>query len=342
MLDPIISEDVIRGFSLPLPLDVLFKIPDASLAPLGCHKQDTINEIGEKIPKYRMTHDQSFPGPSGLSVNLRVIKESLPPIMYSFVLLRIIHYICNIRLRHPSTKIFICKVDLDSAYCRCHLSSSTAQESITIYENLLFIALRMTFGGAPCPSLWGIISESIADICNSLVQNPYWDHKLLFDSLSNELGPPIPLPDSFPFHPAQPISVNIPTNDISTIDIYINDTIGLAPDIEDNVARVSRAIPLVIHSLSRPLDPLEHPPRKDIILMKKFAAKGRMEETKMILGWLLNTRSLTISLPKDKFIHWSSEIARLLSSTRVKHKSLESYIGHLNHVAGIYLPMGHF
>jgi hypothetical protein len=132
MLDPIISEDVNRGFSLPFPLDVLFKILNASLAPLGCHKQDTINKIGVKIPKFRMTHDQSFPGPSGLSVNLRVIKESLPPIMYSFVLPRVIHYICNIRLRHPSTKIFICKVDLDSAYCRCHLSSSTAQESITI------------------------------------------------------------------------------------------------------------------------------------------------------------------------------------------------------------------
>jgi hypothetical protein len=33
------------------------------------------------VPKFRMTHDQSFPGPSGLSVNLWVEKEQLPNIM---------------------------------------------------------------------------------------------------------------------------------------------------------------------------------------------------------------------------------------------------------------------
>ncbi len=87
MLNPLIMEDVERGFSLPLSIDILYNIPNASLAPLGCHKQDTINEAGVKTPKYRMTHDQSFISLSGLLVNLRVNKESLPPIMYSFVLL---------------------------------------------------------------------------------------------------------------------------------------------------------------------------------------------------------------------------------------------------------------
>lgn len=93
-----ITEDVIRGFALPLPIDAIFDIPNASLAPLGCRKQETINEVGPKIPKYRMTHDQSFPGPSGLSVNLRVQNDKLPPIMYSYVLIRSIHYICSLCL----------------------------------------------------------------------------------------------------------------------------------------------------------------------------------------------------------------------------------------------------
>ncbi len=74
-MDSNITEDVACGFSLPLPTDLLFKIPNTSLAPLGCHKQEMINELEAQIPKYRMTHDQSFPGPSGLSVNLRVKKE---------------------------------------------------------------------------------------------------------------------------------------------------------------------------------------------------------------------------------------------------------------------------
>jgi len=117
MMDPLVSEDIAHGFALPLSIATLHKISDASLAPLGCHKQETINEVSDKIPKYHMTHDQSFPGPSGLSVNLRVITEELPQIMYSWVLSCLIHYICSLPLRHPTEKTFICKVDMDAAYC---------------------------------------------------------------------------------------------------------------------------------------------------------------------------------------------------------------------------------
>ncbi len=99
--------------------------------------------------------------------------------MYSFVLKRIIHYICSLCLCLPTNRIYLCKVDLDAAYQRCHLSSSTAQESLTSYGNLLFMALRMTFGGAPCPALWGYISDTLADVCNCLIHNPHWNHIVL-------------------------------------------------------------------------------------------------------------------------------------------------------------------
>jgi hypothetical protein len=60
-------------------------------------EQSTINEYGERVPKHCMTHDQTFPGPSYLSVNLGVIKEDLHLCMYSFVLHRTPHYIIDIR-----------------------------------------------------------------------------------------------------------------------------------------------------------------------------------------------------------------------------------------------------
>jgi len=112
----IIKEDVERGFALPLPTSILHCIPKASLAPLGCVKQATLDALGNKTYKHRMTHDQSFPGPSNMSVNLRVQQDQLPPIMYSFALLRSIHYILSIRQRHPTVKIYICKFDIDAAY----------------------------------------------------------------------------------------------------------------------------------------------------------------------------------------------------------------------------------
>jgi len=86
-LDEIIENDISKGYALPLLKEVLFEIPNASLAPLGCIKKDTINERGERSTKFRMTHDQSFLGPYLHSVNERVIRECLPNCMYSFALL---------------------------------------------------------------------------------------------------------------------------------------------------------------------------------------------------------------------------------------------------------------
>lgn len=146
-------------------------------------------------------------------------KESLPPILYSWVWSRIIHYICSICLWHPNTKIFLYKVDLDAAYRWCHLSSSTEIESMTIYDHLLLFASRMTFGGSPCPALWGYIAETLADTCNALILNPYWDHNLVYDQLSDTVDDPLPLPDSIPCHPALPLSVPIPSNDLGKVDI---------------------------------------------------------------------------------------------------------------------------
>jgi hypothetical protein len=48
-MSSIIANDIIKGYAFPLPPDILFDIPQALLAPLGCIDQDTINERGEVL-----------------------------------------------------------------------------------------------------------------------------------------------------------------------------------------------------------------------------------------------------------------------------------------------------
>ncbi len=342
ILDKLIEEDITRGFALPLPIQLYKLLPNASIAPLGCQEQETINENGEKIPKFRMTHDQSFPGPSSLSVSLRVDKSLLPPCMYSFVLCRILHYIIDLRRRHPTRKIFLCKFDLDAAYRRCHLNSTTATECLTVYNNTLLMALRMTFGGSPCPSMWGYISETMVDLCNSIIHNKYWDHEQFFDPISNNITTINSLPDNIPFHQAKELSVSLPINDIGLADIYIDDTIGVAIDIDSNPCRVNRAIPLAINTFARPIDPNDPIPRNPLISQKKLVAEGKMDECKIVLGWMINTRSLTISLPKDKYTKWTLQIDQLLTTKRVSTKQLETLIGRLNHLGSVLQMIRHF
>jgi len=232
--------------------------------------------------------------------------------MYGYCLRRIIHYILGLCQRNQATKIFINKFDYDAAYRRCHLAAKSAQESLTIHGNFLYMALCLTFGGSPCPNLWNCISETGTDIANMLIQNQFWDHKSIYDNLSTTIQDPESLPDDIAFAQTKESAVNIPTNDIGKADIYIDDTIGVALDKNDNVKRVSAAIPLAIHILSRPLDSLDDIPRKEIISLKKFLAKGRPSETKTVLGWVLNTRTLRISLPAEKFQLWSQDIKILV------------------------------
>jgi hypothetical protein len=117
--------------------------------------------------------------------------------------------------------------------------------------------------------------------------------------LSDTIEKPLSLPDDIPLVPAKELSVALPLNENGYIDIYIDDNIDVTPDLGDHLMRMNRAIPLAIRTLARPLDEDDILLRKDIILLKKFKAEGRLEEVKTVLGWIINTRTLTISLSDD-------------------------------------------
>lgn len=116
------------------------------------------------------------------------------------------------------------------------------------------------------------------------------------------------------------------TNDIGKVDIYIDDSIWIALDSHDNAHWVSYSIPLAIHSISRAYNSLDPIPQKDILSLKKLLAEGHMEESKFVLGWELNTRSLSISLPIDKHRNWMLQISTMILAKCVSFKELETVI----------------
>jgi len=175
-----------------------------------------------------------------------------------------------------------------------------------------------------------------------LIQNPSWNHNSLFDPLSNNIETPECLPNSIPFAQTKALAVDIPVNDIGKTDIYIDDTIGIAQDKNDSVKRVSAAIPQTIHTLSRPFDNLDEIPRKEIISLKKFADESRPSEIKTVLGWVINSRTLRLFLPEDKFTTWSQEISHILTKGRVSQPTMETLIGRLNHIGFLMDMLRHF
>ena len=58
----------------------------------------------------------------------------------------------------------------------------------------------------------------------------------------------------------------------------------------------------------------------------------------MILGWTINTRRMLVSLPDDKFLAWSRELAELRTRTSCPRTELETLVGRLNHTAMVIMP----
>ena len=105
LLRKLVEKDVTYGYSLPVPLQKVSKMPGAILAPMNIQTQNTIDEHGKIIEKDRLTHDQSFEWKHGGSVNMRVIKERLLPCMFGKCLSRLINWVIAARRKFPGVPI---------------------------------------------------------------------------------------------------------------------------------------------------------------------------------------------------------------------------------------------
>ena len=76
-LDKAISKDIDHGWEFPLKIESLQSIKNAGVLSIGVAEKFSINKKGERYIKIRVTHDCSFPGPSGILVNNRVQRDSL-------------------------------------------------------------------------------------------------------------------------------------------------------------------------------------------------------------------------------------------------------------------------
>ena len=54
----------------------------------------------------------------------------------------------------------------------------------------------------------------------------------------------------------------------------------------------------------------------------KLLAKSGAEEIKIILGWILNYRTLTIALPENNYVAWKVDILEIMEAENTYFKEL--------------------
>ena len=342
-----LAKEVKKGWMLVLPLEKAMNIPQLVMSPMGVVEQLGISHTGDFVKKKRITHDLSFPGQaSKTSVNSRVIKKNLEPCMFGYTMLRIIHWILHLRRIHPFKKIWIRKEDAKSAYRRMHLHVDTVLKTGVQIEmentKYLLLSLRLPFGGSPCPSEFCLLSDLLTDTINDLMSCEDWEPSELHSNYLLKIPKPTSLPEAVPFAQAKDVSVSIEEGDICKSDVFIDDIITMGVDVADNLKRIMAAPCTVMHAFTHSVDGPSHIPRQNFIADDKNEAEGGPEEVKIVLGWELNSRSLSVHLPFHKFRAWSSQVDSFLSRKTSNAKDLQSVLGRLENIA-IMIPMfAHF
>jgi hypothetical protein len=293
-------------------------------------RQNTIDETGQVMEKDRLTHYHSCDYFPNSSINSRCDLTLHEPCMFGRAMSWLIHWI----IQHTD-------------YRRGHLNMAPAIQCATQMDNILLVPRRMTFGGAPCPSKWSCLSDTGSDIATNIANTPDWDATQLVSPHQYQLPP---VPDCNPARPppqtASELLFDFPQEDealLCKFDNFIDDLIGVGIDTSpDSVQRLAAAGSLAIHVLTQPVHPDEPIPGDDPNSLKKLAAEGLLEESKICLGLLLDTYKMIVALPCHKYKAWSASIRKILDQGKIDFKTLEQVIGHLENVCQI-LPLGrHF
>jgi hypothetical protein len=99
-----------------------------------------------------------------------------------------------------------------------------------------------------------------------------------------------------------------------------------------------------MHVTSRPHAGAEEEPvpRRNILSIPKLLAEGIPDEQQIVLGWLLDTHLLSVSLPDDKFKAWLADVLRFIRRQSCSQEDLDTLVGQLNHTAAVIPLSRHF
>ena len=111
--------------------------------------------------------------------------------------------------------------------------------------------------------------------------------------------------------------VDTETEEFGASEVFLDDLLSAFPDLsEDHVERFSLAPLLAIDTVSRPVQADEPLPWDAMLAIEKALAEGTLAEIQIVLGWLIDTHQLLISLPPEKFNRCIAELNAVLDTAQ--------------------------
>jgi hypothetical protein len=142
------------------------------------------------------------------------------------------------------------KYDYSDAYHQVAHWERATIEAIIIFDQVAYIALRLTFRGLPnCPT-WCTFREMFSDFSNEIPLCPNWNPENLHSPDQPGVLAPKLYPIDFSLAPTRPMAIRIPIMVTAQTDFFIEDLIRIFLDSPAAQAGEPHAVILAIQMVS--------------------------------------------------------------------------------------------
>jgi hypothetical protein len=242
-------------------------------------------------------------------------------------------YLRELILADPSLgPLYMLKLDISDGFYRIAVAPNDIPKLGVVFPNrphqekLVALPLVLPMGWKNSPPVFSAATETAADIANTNLQNnisttfhPLESHAAALDqdpaSISKEL------PASTSYLPAPTLrdpSLPSSSTPISYVDVFVDDFIAICQG-ENNKSHVRQTLLHAVDSIFRPTDFKDSTFRREPVSIKKLRQGDVSWNTiKLVLGWIINTSTMTIQLPP----HRQERLGEILASIPSHQKRL--------------------
>ena len=286
-----------------LPASVALELEGLRVSPPGV--------VPQRDRRPRWICDYTFSGVNPETSNV-VPKEAM---QFGHALDRILREILLADPRYGP--VYQLKIDLSDGFYRGDLAPDDCPKLGVVFpsrsptdEPMVAIPLVLPMGWCESPPAFSAITETIADVANDRLDDAGYtpsSHKL--DDLAAEVVLPTPAPHEKCSNESHSLSVNLPPardpslpavdNPLQYVDVFVDDFCSFAQ--KPFLRRVRRTLLHAIDDVFRPLDGKDSPLRREPVSLKKLRQGDCTWSTvKLVLGWVIDTVSMTIHLPPHR------------------------------------------
>jgi len=318
-----------KGQWIILPYHEVAHIRNLRISPLGV--------VPQRDRRPRTIADYTFLGINANMVNL----TGHLPLQFGHALLRILQKIVT---SNPAfSPVYIIKLDLADGFYRIHLAPRHIPSLGVAFPTrkgkppLVAFPLALPMGWTSLPLLFCAATETVADLTNQTLGVGLMAAPHRLEQAADPLPPnehrlaTMQIPALAHQHCANLATEITTSQPLAWSDVFVDDHVALAQGSPAHLQQVRRTLLHSIDCMFCPLHPTDCASWQEPVSQKKLATgNGQWSMQHTVLGWLLDTKAHTITLPDHRAAHLHDILAAIpRECSRISTRHWHQLLGEL-------------